>query len=1183
MKRFLSKFSIALQLTLLACFVAALSSFLVSEGAMRVGKDAIREHEISDLGAECNLRMFEVREDVRYLGHELRQFGSKLSPQKPLDRDAIARLPLAALFKDRIEGGKASSAQAARTALRRRDLDGPTYLQACLLKVDARGNVDVVAAVEPSKGGLLEGNLRPVSQKAFADVAEQIRKHWERRPKQALGLAQQYQSVVSPLNKMASPGRQALTIAYPIVLHDDRPVLVLALTIDFTRLIWNQARRSPRHLFFVTDAGGNVLFPQQPDRARKPLKDFGLSFAGAQWDKGGLSKADVEERGARSTEAPLGTLEFFFLKKPLGKDYVRKHGSELNQKLLELSEESPDLRFREITANTHYLELSHPDKDALRLAADAVGNHEKAKGVARPETGRVVDCKTMVAHLVKLSLDAAGTDPPLGLVLGAAIEEIDVDFNAARNDLRIYRIAPVLFVGALLALLLSYALTTPLRRITAAARRLARGDLSVDLPVRGPGEVGELARAFRDMIEQIRRRDLELRENLARLNTILTTAADGILTCDERGRIEQANQSAERMFGYPAQGLQGARVQGLLELPANLLPSPGMAATGSIKILQAVIHTPTQVQLGRRKDGTTFWMEVAFSQVPVGDRRVITGIFRDVTRRREAEEKIKKLNDELEVRVQLRTAQLEDAKGKLEVALTETRAANTAKSAFIRNLSHELRTPLTSIMGFTDLLLSPRPGKTIDPAPNLQKIRTASNHLLALINDLLDVARHTSGQPIPLEPSEFALNPFVQGVLDMVAPLLRKNANQLAAEVSPDLGVVRSDEKRLRQVLFNLLSNSSKFTEKGRIGLAVFRQTGEDGDWVVFTVTDTGIGMTPEQLRNLFRPFYRVDDSTTRKAGGTGLGLSITKMICEVMGGGVEVQSTHGQGSTFIVRLPARLPVGDAPGPAAPAPETASPAPTRAPRQYNSAVVIEDDPLTGQLLSEFLQQEGLRACLATTGEEGLRLARAVRPAVITLDVQMPGMDGWAVLAALKCDDSTSDVPVILLTISEDRTRGYALGAAEYVAKPIDWERLRMLLRKYSPTASSALIVEDDALQRDCLRQSMEHAGWTVYEASNGREGLQKLDHKPAVILLDLMMPGMDGFEFLEELRRLPNGRSIPVVVLTAKDLSAEERRRLQGSVEQVLAKGAVSREELLVQVRQLLQRYRAGSAAPGGA
>jgi signal transduction histidine kinase/DNA-binding response OmpR family regulator len=494
--------------------------------------------------------------------------------------------------------------------------------------------------------------------------------------------------------------------------------------------------------------------------------------------------------------------------------------------------------------------------------------------------------------------------------------------------------------------------------------------------------------------------------------------------------------------------------------------------------------------------------------------------------------------------------------------------ASRHKSAFLANMSHELRTPLNAVIGYSEMLQEELEDLgQADLVPDVERINAAGRHLLGLINDILDLSKIEAGKmELFLESVEIAS--LVSDVATTVGSLVEKKANVLAVDAASDVGEMHADATKLRQILFNLLGNAAKFTDHGTISLSVTRETGAAGDWLTFVVADTGIGMTEEQLGRLFQAFAQADASTSRRFGGTGLGLALVHTFCEMLGGSVTVTSAPGAGSTFTVRLPA-----DASAARPGSPNTDDPSTAASAAMVGSGPVvlaIDDDAASRDLLHRHLAAEGVVVVAAASGEEGLRLARELRPAVVTLDVLMPGLDGWAVLAALKGDPATADLPVIMLTMLDDRDLGYSLGAADYLVKPIDRERLLAAVRKHARRAGvrRALVVEDDPATREMLRRTLEREGWSVDEAADGRVGLERVAASPPdLVLLDLLMPGLDGFGFVERLRAEPAWHAIPVLVVTAQDLTAEERRKLNGRVEQVLRKGAYSRDELLAQVR----------------
>jgi CheY-like chemotaxis protein len=427
----------------------------------------------------------------------------------------------------------------------------------------------------------------------------------------------------------------------------------------------------------------------------------------------------------------------------------------------------------------------------------------------------------------------------------------------------------------------------------------------------------------------------------------------------------------------------------------------------------------------------------------------------------------------------------------------------------------------------------------------------------------------------------FEIADLISEVASTIAIQARQNGNRLEMLCPPDIGTMVADLSKVRQGLFNLASNAAKFTTGGSIKVETERQVMDGAEWIVFRVSDTGIGLSPDQIVRLFQPFTQADASTTRKFGGTGLGLSLTRRFCQIMSGDVTVHSVAGEGSVFTIKLPAIVPdpslsdvVVDDRGRASAALNPGGTDDTDShPAPGTCVLVVDDDPVQRELMQRYLGKEGFTVRTASGGVEGLRLARQLLPAAITLDVMMPDMDGWTVLEALKADRALRDVPVIMLTMVDDPERGFALGASDYATKPVNRVRLSQIVRKHmcADPPCPVLLVDDDASFRDVTRAMLEKEGWSVAEAENGAAALKSMEvQRPSLIFLDLIMPVMNGFEFATEVRQHPEWRSIPIIVITSQDLTSDDRRRLNGYVQTILQKQGASRDSLLQQVRDAL-------------
>ncbi len=523
--------------------------------------------------------------------------------------------------------------------------------------------------------------------------------------------------------------------------------------------------------------------------------------------------------------------------------------------------------------------------------------------------------------------------------------------------------------------------------------------------------------------------------------------------------------------------------------------------------------------------------------------------------------------------------------------LAALRHADRLKDEFMAVVSHELRTPLTAITGYSDILLRKLSGPLNERQERqVSSTRDAARRLLALINDLLDVSKLQAGalqlslQPVALQ------DVVVRSVAETRAIAATKRIALETTPLEPELPLVMADEQRLQQILVNLIANAVKFTpERGTIVVEAWSEHVEAGSHVALAVKDTGMGIAPYDLPRIWERFYQADSSSTREYGGAGLGLSIVKRLVELHGGSVEVTSPGlGQGSTFTVRLPAALPSRAGGEMSANPPEPEVVARAAGPREQGEAraerdrplvLVVEDDPDIAAVLRTYLEDDGYSVVVMSDGYRALAFAEAQHPFAIMLDVMLPRLDGWSVLNRLKRNPRTANVPVIVVSIVDNREYGILLGATDYLVKPVDQERMRQVLRRvvdHHPSGpASLLIVDDDPAVRAMLADAFADEGWTIRNAPDGRSALQAVEESlPSAVLLDLMMPGVDGFEVLHALRSRKETRDLPVLVLTARELTDDDRSRLAGAAQQVVLKQALRIDSLREAIRAALAERR---------
>ncbi len=749
-------------------------------------------------------------------------------------------------------------------------------------------------------------------------------------------------------------------------------------------------------------------------------------------------------------------------------------------------------------------------------------------------------------------------------LLAALIAEVNAEASARRASivsgatavarLTIYVDVAAVLVGILLTLAILRSIIPRLRRLIGAIDGLGAGDLSVEIPPSGSDEIGAMARTltlFRASLEERDRLAAESDRQRKTIQAAIATISEGFVLYGPDDRIVLCNEQFRSIYPGLADIMNpGVSFREILDAVVGR----GLIDLGPIRAEQWIaerlaLHATPAGSVEYSYGGR--WVRISERRTPDG---ATVAVYSDIT--------------------ELKQRNLE-----LERAREQADVANRTKSQFLANISHELRTPLNAIIGYAEILQEEAADAGREESlADLRKIESAGRHLLGLINDILDLSKIEAGR-MDVFIEEVPMDGLVDEVRAIVEPLAAKGGNRFEVALAPDFGVIRTDRTKLKQSLLNLLGNASKFTRNGRLALTIERVRGDGGAMVRFAVSDTGIGMTDEQMGRLFESFSQADASTTKKYGGTGLGLAITRHFCRLLGGDVTVASRPGAGATFEILLP------DAPAGAVGAASAVLPKVSGTETGAVTVLVVDDDPIAHGLLTASLVREGYRLVHASSGEEALALARKLRPDAITLDVIMPRLDGWSVLTALKADPELCDIPVVMVTMLPDRGIGLSLGADEFVTKPVDRARLSTLLRRLVQRDGTVLLVEDDGASRALLRHMVEKLRLIPVEAENGRVALDWLEHNPApdIVLLDLMMPEIDGFAFLDAFRARAEWRAVPVIVLTAKQLTAEERERLVGRTLQIIAKGGATEGDVAKAVRDAVRQRRVVTQSGVGA
>lgn len=750
------------------------------------------------------------------------------------------------------------------------------------------------------------------------------------------------------------------------------------------------------------------------------------------------------------------------------------------------------------------------------------------------------------------------------ITIGAQTESLETALNLFER-LLLFAFVLIAFVLAPLGyIFLKKSITKPIDNLVDSVGLLSRQEVDREVYKEAGGELSYLARSIKRMAQSITDREYQLKQSEARTRMLLNSTAEAIYGIDIDGNCTFANPACVSLLGYCSiNHMLGLNMHYLIH-HSNADYSPQLLGCSPIsKTLKYGSKEHRDDDVIWRIDGSFFPAEY-WSFPTLQNNKIVGAVvtFFDISERKRNETELRFHREHLEELVEQRTKEL-------TLARDQAREASKIKSEFLANMSHELRTPMNSIIGFTGRVIKKSRDSLDDKQlNNLHTVERNAHHLLDLINGLLDLSKIEAGK-MDAHAEEVDLPLLIQEIFSLSQSLLGEKAVELKMHLIEDVALF-TDSVKLKQILINLVGNAAKFTHNGSITVSVkqaeiSKTSGEKQ--LSICVTDTGVGMTQESLGYIFEAFRQVDGAMTRKVGGTGLGLAIVSSFTELLGGVVSVESKEGVGTTFEIIIPSHLQSTEG----LPVVYAKPPVLHASNGIKETILCIDDEQDVLELLSGYLTDADYQVVTASSSKEGLMIAKTIKPLAITLDILMPQKDGWSVLAELKRDELTRDIPVIVVSFVEDKAKGFQLGAYDYMQKPVSQNRLiKSLECLVRNNISNVLVVDDDSEARELMKQTLEDIEVSCSFAVDGNDALEKLkamgSELPEVMLLDLMMPGMDGFELLSLVQQNPEWAEIPVIIISAKSLEDQEREFLRPRVISILSKQGLTSEKVLEQL-----------------